>query len=209
VYHRYVLTLQEQFGEIDIYLFDQILRGHIGPGMRIFDAGCGTGRNLIYFLREGYEVFGVDTNPMAVSAVQSLAARLGPGLPAGNFRVEGVEATNFPAALADVAVASALLHFARDVDHFHAMLNGIWRVLKPGGLFFCRLSSTIGMERRVEPIAPRRYRLPGGAEWFLVDDAMLRELEERLGGRRIDPLKTTVVEDQRAMTTWVLRKLAR
>ena len=45
-------SLQEQFGQIDIYLFDQLLRGRIPPGSRILDAGCGSGRNLVYFLRE-------------------------------------------------------------------------------------------------------------------------------------------------------------
>ncbi len=38
------MTLSEEFGAIDIYLFDQLLRGRIRPGMRIFDAGCGYGR---------------------------------------------------------------------------------------------------------------------------------------------------------------------
>jgi 2-polyprenyl-3-methyl-5-hydroxy-6-metoxy-1,4-benzoquinol methylase len=37
--------LQEQFGQLDIYWFDQLLRGRIVPGMRILDAGCGFGRN--------------------------------------------------------------------------------------------------------------------------------------------------------------------
>ena len=55
--------LLEQFGQIDIYLFDQLLRGRIALGMRVLDAGCGAGRNLVYFLREGYEVFGVDLDP--------------------------------------------------------------------------------------------------------------------------------------------------
>jgi len=27
-----------------------------------------------------------------------------------------------------------------------------------------------------------------------------------LGGQLLDPLKTTVVQDQRSMTTWVVRK---
>src|ERR1700681_3227411 len=102
-------TLQQQFGQIDIYLFDQLLRGRITPGMRVFDAGCGSGRNLIYLLKEGYEVFGVDSDPRAVDDT----CRLAPGLPADHFRVEPVEATSFSSAFADVVLSSAVLHFAR------------------------------------------------------------------------------------------------
>src|SRR5579864_8875824 len=104
--------LQEQFGDIDIYLFDQILRGRIAPGMRVFDAGCGSGRNLVYFLREGYEVFGVDSNPQAIAATRHLAASLAPDLPQDNFRMEAVESTSLPADFADVVLSSAVLHFA-------------------------------------------------------------------------------------------------
>ncbi len=33
--------LQKQFGGIDIYLFDQLLKGRITAEMRVLDAGCG------------------------------------------------------------------------------------------------------------------------------------------------------------------------
>jgi tellurite methyltransferase len=199
-------TLQEQFGPIDIYLFDQLLKGRISPGMRILDTGCGSGRNLVYLLREGYEVYAADSDPHAVESVRSLARRLAPTLPESNFRVEAVEQMSFPDACADVALSSAVLHFARDDAHFESMLRGAWRVLKPGGLFFCRLGSSIGMESQVEHIQGRRYRSPDGAERYLVDEALLISITGRLGGELADPLKTTVVQNQRAMTTWVLRK---
>jgi SAM-dependent methyltransferase len=198
--------LVEQFGAIDIYLFDQLLRGRIGPGMLVLDAGCGAGRNLVYFLREGYEVFGADLDARAVESTQRLAARLAPGLPAGNFRVEAIEEMSFPDSFADVVLSSAVLHFARGDDQFLAMLRGAWRVLKPGGLLFCRLASTIGMEQQVRCAGGRRFRLPDGSERYLVDAKLLGELTEELGGRLMDPLKTTVVQGQRAMTTWVLQK---
>lgn len=117
----------ELFGQIDIYLFDQLLRGRIGPGMRILDAGCGNGRNLLY-------------------------------------------------------------------------------LLQPGGLFFCRLASSIGLEGRGESLGGRRYRLPDRSERYLVDEPLLLELTRDLGGVLLDPLKTTVVQGQRRMTTWVVRK---
>jgi tellurite methyltransferase len=194
-----VASLQEQFGRIDIYLFDQLLRGRIAPGMRIFDAGCGGGRNLVYFLREGYEIFGVDADARAVESLRGYA-------PEGNFRVEALEAMSFPAEFADVVLSSAVLHFARDDAHFDAMLRGSWRVLKAGGLFFCRLASTIGMERQVRRLDGRRHLLPDGSERYLVDEALLMRWTAELGGELLDPLKTTVVQNQRCMTTWVMRK---
>jgi tellurite methyltransferase len=198
--------LQEQFGQIDIYLFDQLLRGRIAPGMRVLDAGCGAGRNLVYLLREGYEVFGADADPGAVEKVRRLAGLLAPALPAANFRVERLEDMSFPSGFADVVVSSAVLHFARHDDEFHAMLAGSWRMLKPGGLFFCRLASSIGMEEQVRPVAGRRCLLPDGSERYLVDAKLLCRLTEELGGEMIDPLKTTVVRNQRCMTTWVVRR---
>ena len=201
-----VPTIQEQFGQIDIYLFDQLLKGRVSPGMRVVDAGCGSGRNLVYFLREGYEVYAADADLQAVEGVRSLARALAPSLPASNFRVETVEQMSFDDASADLVISNTVLHFARDDAHFESMLHGAWRVLKPGGLFFCRLGSSIGMESQIEHIEGRRYKSPDGSERYLVDEALLGSHTARLGAELADPVKTTVVQNQRSMTTWVLRK---
>ena len=199
--------LHLDFGEIDIYLFDQLLRGRIARGMRILDAGCGAGRNLLYLLKSGCVVYGADSDPSKIDEVRKLAAELAPHLPQENFRVEPVEAMTFPDACSDFVISSAVLHFARDEIHFRAMLQGSWRVLKPRGIFFCRLASSIGIEGRVRRADGRRFLLPDGTERFLVDEAMLLELTDRLGGELADPLKTTIVQNQRCMTTWVVRKM--
>jgi tellurite methyltransferase len=197
--------LRQQFGEIDIYLFDQLLRGRIAPGMRVLDAGCGGGRNLVYFLQNGYDVYAVDADPRAIRSVRALAAALAPHLPEDHFRVETVEAMTFVEA-AEVVVSSAVLHFARDHEQFDAMLAASWRAIAPGGLFFCRLASSIGMETRMAPLGNGRFRLPDGSDRYLVDEPMLLERTRRLGGALVDPLKTTVVQNERCMTTWVVRK---
>jgi tellurite methyltransferase len=203
-----VIDLASVFGEIDIYLFDQILRGRIAPGAAVLDAGCGKGRNLIFFLGQGYPVYGVDPDPHAIDAVRSLAGRFAPLLPLSNFRAEAVESNTFPDHIADVVISSAVLHFARDESHFRAMLLGSWRLVKPDGLFFCRLASSIGMESRFTCLGARRFALPDGTERFLVDEPYLLKLTSELGGTLADPLKTTLVQDRRCMTTWVLRKTA-
>jgi tellurite methyltransferase len=198
--------LAAQFGQIDIYLFDQLLRGRITPSMRVLDAGCGSGRNLVYLLRSGYDVFATDEDAASIDAVRRLAATLAPSLPASNFRVEPVEQMSFSDAFAGAVISSAVLHFARDERHCETMIASMWRVLEPGGLLFCRLASMIGMEDRVRPIGNGRFMLPDGSERYLVDEGMLLDLTRRLGGMLLDPLKTTIVQDQRCMTTWVTRK---
>jgi SAM-dependent methyltransferase len=198
------MNVQEQFGQIDIYVFDQILRGNIAPGMRILDAGCGYGRNLVHLLREGCEVFAVDANAEGVDHVRALAAELAPTLPASNFRVSRIEKMDFPDDFADVVICNSVLHFARDEAHFLAMVEELWRVLRPGGMFFCRLGSRIGMD--FERVRGNIFRIGDGSEWFLVDEAVLLQMTKQMNAVMVDPLKTTVVQDHRCMTTWVLRK---
>ena len=201
------MTIQEQFGQVDIYVFDQILRGNIQPDMCVLDAGCGFGRNLVYLLREGCEVFGVDLDPEAVEHVQALARELNPGLKTENFQVAAIEKMPFPDAAADVVICNSVLHFARDDKHFLSMVEELWRVLKPGGMLFVRLGSRIGMN--FKRIRGNIFQIGDGSEWFLVDEDALLRMTDQMDAVLVDPLKTTVVQDHRCMTTWVTRKRIR
>lgn len=198
------VTLEQQFGQIDIYVFDQILRGNITPSSTVLDAGCGYGRNLVYLLQAGCTVFAADADAEGIAHVRALSASLHTGLPDTNFQVALLDHLPFPDALADVVLCNSVLHFANDEDHFRAMLAELWRVLRPGGMLFCRVGSRIGMD--FERIGGGRYAMPDGAEWFLVDEDMLLDLTDGLEAVLVDPLKTTIVQDYRCMTTWVLRK---
>jgi SAM-dependent methyltransferase len=197
-------NIQELFGEIDIYVFDQILRGNIAPGMRILDAGCGYGRNLVYLLRENAEIFAIDANPKAVEHVRQFSKSLRSRLPDDNFQVGRVEQIPFPAEFADVVLCNSVLHFARSEAQFLAMLAELWRVLRPGGLLFCRLASRIGMD--FESMGNGLFAVPGGQSWYLVDEQKLMALTASMKAVLVDPLKTTIVQNHRCMTTWVLRK---
>ena len=198
--------LRELFGDIDIYLFDQILKGRVSQSDTVLDAGCGSGRNLVYLLRIGCDVFAVDSSPQAIEDVRSLAARLAPELPASNFRVETLAGLSFSDGQFDVIISNAVLHFAADESVFRAMLSELWRVLSAGGIFFSRLASTIGIQDRVTSLGGRRYRLPDGSERFLVDEGMLVRFTHELCGSLLEPIKTVNVQNQRCMTTWCLSK---
>jgi SAM-dependent methyltransferase len=173
----------------------------------VLDAGCGGGRNLRYLLRVGADVAGLDPSPEAIAAARRLAAALAPSLPTDRFRTETLEAHTFPDGWADVVIANAVFHFARDEPHFHSMLDGAWRAVRPGGLLFARLASTVGCENTIRPLGGGRYALPDGTERYLVTVDQLLDLTSALGGTLADPLKTTVVHAQRSMTTWVVHRL--
>ncbi|WP_263359717.1 class I SAM-dependent methyltransferase [Acidicapsa ligni] len=198
------LSIQQQFGQIDIYVFDQILRGNITADMRVLDAGCGYGRNLVYLLRERCQIFALDANADAVEHVRRLSGSLMTGLPPENFQVEVIEHMQFPDDFADVVLCNSVLHFARDEDHFQKMLSELWRVVKPGGMLFCRLGSKIGMD--FPPLGNNRFLIGDGSEWFLVEEEMLLKLTRQMHGTLVDPLKTTIVQNHRCMTTWIVRK---
>lgn len=199
-------SLADYFGDIDIYLFDQLLRGRITPGMRVLDAGCGRGRNLVYMLRAGFDVYGIDPDRDAIDAVRRLAKRLAPAIPPDHFQVERLPTLSFPDRAFDAVIANAVLHFAADEAEFFAMLAEAWRVLEPDGILFARLASSIGLEDRISPLGGRRYRQPDGSDRFLVDEPLLLSAAADLKATLLDPIKTVNVQGQRCMTTWCIRK---
>ena len=197
-------SLRTLLGEIDIYLFDQIMRGRFDARPRVLDAGCGAGRNLTWFLRSGYEVCALDADPAAVAAVRALSASLSPTPPA-DIRVGALDELPWPDASMDAVVSSAVLHFARDDAHFERMVGELWRVLRPGGLLFARLASSIGIETLLTQTTGR-VRLPDGSDRYVVSEGMLLAWTERLDARLLDPIKTTNVQQLRCMTTWCVKK---
>ena len=200
------MDVSDQFGGIDIYLFDQIQKGRFNKNMKILDIGCGNGRNLLYFMREGYNVFGIDKSQTFIKNIRFTAKQLSSDIQEENFQVASMEQLPFEDNQFDCAIASAVFHFAKDEVEFMAWLGEAWRVLKVGGIFFARLASDVGIENKIKQLEGRRFHLPDGSDRFLINQRMLIELSEKLNGEFIEPLKTTNVQNMRCMTTWVLQK---
>ncbi len=198
--------LRETFGDIDIYLFDQIQKGRFVSGMKVLDAGCGGGRNIYWLMRNSFDVFAVDISPEAIEAVRTLAKRLAPGLSQENFQVASLNALPFANESFDWVICNAVMHFAEDRRQFDRWFFEQWRVLKPGGAFFARLASSIGIDALLIPTSNGRFLMPDGSERFIVDEQILREATATVDGHFLEPIKTTNVENLRCMTTWVLVK---
>src|SRR4051794_31816369 len=164
--------LRERFGDIDIYLFDQLLRGRFDTRRRVLDAGCGGGRHISSLLAHGFFVHAIDGGAAAVAAVARLFARLAPQLSASHVRQGQLDALPWSGGSMDAVISSAVLHFSRDLAHFRAILDEMWRVLAPRGLLFTRLATSIGIEDHIAATVGR-VRLPDGSDRFVVDAATL------------------------------------
>ncbi len=190
----------------DVYLIDQILKGRVSTQARLIDVGSGGGRNLPWFLRRGMDVTALDPNPDAFLALDERLAAMGLTLPEEKRILRPVEQSELPSKSFDLVISNAVLHFATGHDHFRAMLDATFDLVAPGGMLFVRLTSSVGIEPLIRDLGDGRYWLPDESERYLVsEDGLLRETQ-RLGGELLDPIKSTVVQSLRTMTTWVLRR---
>ncbi|MBD8488764.1 class I SAM-dependent methyltransferase [Echinicola sp. CAU 1574] len=202
-----VSSLNKLLGNIDIYLLDQILKGRFTKDMRILDAGCGEGRNLIYLLQENYQVFGVDQNPTAIQMVRTYARSLQPQYDLLRFQVASVEDLPFHQGAFQAIISSAVLHFAKNTGHFHQMFDEMLRVVEPGGILFLRMTTGFGeMEKKAEMIGDGVYNLPDGSSRFLLTEKLLETVVEKHRLSYLENPKSVLVHGQRAMGVFVFEK---
>jgi ubiquinone/menaquinone biosynthesis C-methylase UbiE len=194
--------LNAVLGNTDIYLVDQIKKNRYKAGDLLLDAGCGTGRNLHWFMQNNVEAYGIDADPMAVAEIKSRYNRV----LADRFQVAKVEQMPFPSGFFDGIISSAVLHFAENNVHFFEMFDEMHRVLKNGGSLFIRMASVIGIEELVVPLGEGIYLLPDGSTRFLLTRPLLAQLISRHSFSYLEPFKTVNVNDTRCMSAMVLQK---
>lgn len=199
--------LNHELGNIDIYLLDAILKGYFSAGTKVLDAGCGEGRNLHWFLRNGYEAWGIDQQAAAIRMLKFVANTLRKGYPQERFTTASLEALPFPDASFDSVVCSAVLHFAQNESHFRQMWSELWRVLKPEGILFIRTAMDLGMKaEELQAAGDGLHLLPDGSYRFLLTEALLEDLLKEYPMRWVEPLKSVLVANQRSMGVLVLSK---
>lgn len=199
--------LNRLLGNVDLYLLDQILKGRFGKEMKILDAGCGEGRNAVYFIHSGYQVFGIDQQDLAIQYIRFLSKSLDSNYDAHRFQVANLEQIPFHAGAFDAVICSAVLHFAVDKSNFWEMMQELLRVLKPGGILWFRMTTGFGgILEASENLGDGRFLLPDGTERFLLDQDLLDQLLAK-GCRLLEAPRSVLVHGQRAMGVFVLEKL--
>ena len=200
-------SLNRLLGNMDIYLLDQLLKGRFSKEMKILDNGCGEGRNTVYFIREGYQLFGIDQNPLAIKMARMQASTIYPGYDVLRFQTANAEDIPFHQHAFDAVISSAVLHFAKDTGHFHQMVNEIIRVLKPNGILFLRMATGFGgILDLSSPIGNGQYLLPDGSKRFVLTKELMEEISTKHHLSYLEPPKSVLLHGQRAMGVFVMSK---
>lgn len=201
-----IKELNHLLSNVDIYLLDQLLKARFKPNEKILDAGCGEGRNLIYFVGQNYNVWGVDQNEEAVQMLQHIVRSVNRDFPTDHFAVADICQLPFENEFFDAVISSAVMHFANDEQHFFQMVAEQWRVLKPGGTFFVRMTADHGIRKLAKPMGDGKYYLPDDTVRFLLTDALREKFITTFGFDFIEPYKVVVVDKMRSMNVMVLKK---
>jgi len=183
---------------MDIYLLDQIMKGRYDKEDIILDAGCGEGRNLRWFVEMDHDIWAVDKDTERLKMAKV-------NYPAINDKILHGSLTKLPfdTGYFDHVVCSAVLHFAEDEYEFHKMLQELLRVLKVGGSLFIRTASSIGLQEETISLQDSFNQQRAG---FYLNREIIAELLSTYQLKLLEPVKTTNVQDIRAMTTLVLQK---
>lgn len=190
---------QAILGKVDIYLIDQILKNRYAIDHSILDAGCGDGRNLKWFYANKYTIFGIDADQERLNNAKSIYTQY-----ADNFQLGNLDALPYGENEFNHIICSAVLHFAQSEKHFFMMFSELIRVLKPKGSLLIRTASNIGLDGNAPYL---KESLTNREGTFFMTRAHIKKIVTHYNIELIEPVKTTNVEDKRAMTTLVLQKL--
>lgn len=185
---------------VDIYLIDQLLRGAIGVNDTILDAGCGSGRNLRFFVEHGYNITAFDPKKEHIAALKEKYPDYAHQLYTST--IENFE----PHSRYDYIICSAVLHFVTDHAHFETMFSRLVDMMATGATLFVRMTTTMGLEQQLPASKDGIYDLPDGTHRYLVTRSQLDELCAKHHISMVGPPKTVLVDQLRSMGIFVFKK---
>jgi SAM-dependent methyltransferase len=161
-YEQHAKEYASQFDEFDLTGIRQRFLGavnekaqtNIGKGVagQILDAGCGTGRDSLEFIKQGYEVIAFDPSPAMIRLcnrkIRHAAANKETELAAKGSRTQELtfDELSFRNEFDGVWAAASLLHVPPQL--LSETLKNLFRALRPDGVLFFSLKYGLGEYER-------------------------------------------------------------
>jgi ubiquinone/menaquinone biosynthesis C-methylase UbiE len=112
-------------------------QSYFRPDMELLEFGCGTGGTAIIHAPHVAHVLAIDISEKMIEIAKSRAEAA--NVTNVDFEVQSIEEIEAPGQSFDAILGLSILHLVTDID---AVLDRVFRLLKPGGVF---ISSTVCM----------------------------------------------------------------
>lgn len=117
----------------------------VKPGGKILDAGCGPGRDAVYFSEKGFQVVGVDLSEKLLELARKKSSKV-------EFYKQDLRSLTFPINSFDAIWACAsLLHVRR--DEASSVLSRFYSLLNFGGVLFILVKEGSGEADVADPFS--------------------------------------------------------
>ena len=200
------MHIRDILGNTDVYLVDQILKGRFDCFETVLDVGCGSGRNLQWFAKNNFSITCLDRSAQVLDVAKNNLMGWNSELHSNRFIENGAAEFQLHPEKFDLIICNAVLHFSKNKEEFLNIINNMWDHLSRNGILFIRLGTSISVEEKIKELGEQWYHLPDGSERFLVSEQEIKDIVSSLKAIMLDPIKTTNVQNLRAMTTLCLKK---
>ncbi len=201
--------INKAVGNMDLYLMDQLLKGRLEKKFRILDAGCGEGRNLIYFISNGYDVYGLDRDPGAIRMLRFVAKTRDKNFDTERFQTGNVQDLPYENDFFDFVICISVLHFSDSREQYFRMMGELIRVIKTEGMLFVRMDSTEGLVETPFKTDGGKSVLPDGSLRLLADQGLLDETMRQFKLEWVEPLKIVCERGRQGATVQLMKKQAK
>lgn len=101
----------------------------------VVELAAGHGRDAVYFARQGFRVLAIDFSEVAIKLIRSAAQTHGVAGQVSTFVQDMRDLLPPQNCAVDAVFAHMALCMALSAKEIHTIVNEVWRVLRPGGIF--------------------------------------------------------------------------
>jgi tellurite methyltransferase len=195
-----------ELGQLNLHLLEQVRNGQIQPQMKILEIGCGYGHNIRFFIKHGYDAYGIDKSEEAIQLIKEYLPGWNPSLKTENFQVAEPLTLPFQEGFFDYTYALHFSEFTNNADSLAPLLKEALRVVKPSGVLFLQLETNIGLEGKVLHLTGNRYLMQDGQEKILISETELNNLVKSLNCNSLLPMTTLMYHSKKSYTFLTLLK---
>jgi 2-polyprenyl-3-methyl-5-hydroxy-6-metoxy-1,4-benzoquinol methylase len=201
-----VKMLNSALGNADLILVDQILKNRFHKQMRILDAGCGEGRNMVYFIKNDFRIYGIDANADAVKLAKLYCRSLNNTFEVENIQNFTIEQNPFPDHFFDAIICLNVLHSAKNQNDFFLWFEQLIRMLHSGGFLLLSLQSQIGVSQNHQQDDPNGRNNMGNENFYLLSENVLQEILKLDYLKTIENTKTILIDNKKSHTYLFLER---